>query len=318
MAVCHAPAVIAKLPALEHFTREDFDGIYEPSDDTWLLCDALLADVGDIMKRAPAFVVEIGPGSGAVCGFLAKTLREKGATVPMIVACDINPAACLATLRTAAANDLADVDTVNSDLLASMRINGSVDVLLFNPPYVPTPSEEVGGNGIAAAWAGGVDGREVIDRVLPTIHTLLSRPFGVLYMLLVEENRCGGRCEGLLPLQILFATACAQASGHCSTLESQWPEVRSSHGTQGTERAPAGAEGVLARAGGRCTVCWGAPSAMTSPMQSAAISIVRLLCQLWQWRQPHQPQAHSLSRLQPATLHGVRRGRCALQEDGGC
>ena len=65
---------------------------------------------------------------------------------PAIIACDINPMACTATLRTAAENGIATIDAVNCDLLGALhgRIEGSIDVLVFNPPYVPTPSDEVG------------------------------------------------------------------------------------------------------------------------------------------------------------------------------
>ena len=50
------------------------------------------------------------------------------------------------------------------------NINNSIDILIFNPPYVPTPSEEICGNGIEVSWAGGINGREVIDKFIPKIN----------------------------------------------------------------------------------------------------------------------------------------------------
>lgn len=107
----------------------------------------------------------------------------------LVLAIDINEDAAAATATTAAANG-AMVEVVRGDKWSALRpsLFGCVDVLVFNPPYVPTPDEEVGGTGVEAAWAGGTAGRIVIDAVLPTLQDLLS-PTGVMYMIAVLENK---------------------------------------------------------------------------------------------------------------------------------
>jgi len=177
-------------PSLEHFVYTDYEEFYEPSDDTFLLCDALEAD---LLQGRPASqdalitLLEIGSGSGCVSTFVCKLLKGRGdSPVPHIMwATDINPRACEATTKTAAANG-ASVDVVRCDFASAFACR--FDCVIFNPPYVPTPAEEVGGDGIEAAWAGGEDGRVVIDRLLPVLPGLLA-PSGRCYMVLVEENR---------------------------------------------------------------------------------------------------------------------------------
>ncbi|KAG0246916.1 HemK methyltransferase member 2 [Mortierella sp. GBA43] len=68
------------------------------------------------------------------------------------------------------------------------RLEQQIDLLYFNPPYVLTPSEEVGSHSVVASWAGGIDGREVIDKFLPLVKNLLS-PKGVFYLVVVNENK---------------------------------------------------------------------------------------------------------------------------------
>lgn len=165
------------VPSLDHTTFADWKDVYEPAEDTFLLLDALYADREAL--RGSRTVVEVGPGSGAVATYLAALTRTH------VLALDINARACALTRRTAAANAV-KVDVARGDLCAALRSN-TVDALIFNPPYVPTPDAEVGSSGIEASWAGGLNGRRVLDRLLLHVPRVLAAR-GRFYVVVVAEN----------------------------------------------------------------------------------------------------------------------------------
>lgn len=49
---------------------------------------------------------------------------------------------------------------------------------------------QVGSHGIEASWAGGLRGREVMDRFFPMIPQLLSN-HGLFYLVTVSDNNPG-------------------------------------------------------------------------------------------------------------------------------
>ncbi|XP_072023144.1 methyltransferase N6AMT1-like, partial [Amphiura filiformis] len=126
-------------PNYSHLTQQDYENVYEPAEDTFLLMDALEQDIDNIHQLKPSVCVEIGCGSGLVITFLAKILNNSA----MYIATDRNAIAAECAKRTASQNQVV-VEVVTSDLLQALQpqLNGGIDLLLFNPPYVVTPSEE--------------------------------------------------------------------------------------------------------------------------------------------------------------------------------
>ena len=162
--------------------------VYEPCEDSFALADALLADSEFLVDLRPSICLEIGSGSGYVMTSLALLFQSGGLPPPFYLATDINPVAADTSLQTALNHDvIIDVAVVNLVQALEIRLAGKVDVLIFNPPYVPTPEEEVGAPGIVASWAGGSRGRRVIDRLLPQVKLLLS-PRGCFYLVALSEN----------------------------------------------------------------------------------------------------------------------------------
>jgi release factor glutamine methyltransferase len=189
-------------PSYSHLSSSDFDHVYEPAEDSFLLLDALEQELPFLQSRKPLITVEIGSGSGLAISALAKYLNFQSHGFHAI---DINKFACDATKRTARENGV-NVEVINMDLLTAFKPN-SVDLLLFNPPYVPTTTDEVtenipeqkkfydrdaertcsGEKLLIKSWAGGKDGCEIINRLLSNLKNILT-PKGLFYLLLIKEN----------------------------------------------------------------------------------------------------------------------------------
>lgn len=167
--------------------------VYEPCDDSFALVDTLLADRTNLVQHHPTVCMEIGCGSGYVITSLALILAQE-VTGAYYVATDINPHAVAVTRKTLEAHGI-HAELVVTDIASGLetRLTRSVDVMVVNPPYVPTPVEEVGGNGITSAWAGGENGRSVIDKILPIADKLLSDR-GWLYMVTLTANEPSEIC----------------------------------------------------------------------------------------------------------------------------
>jgi len=95
-------------------------------------------------------VLEVGCGSGLVS-------QELAGRVKSMIALDINPHA----VRAAKERGL---EVVRSDLFRGIR--GRFDLIVFNPPYLPTKEGERSNQWIDYALDGGESGRETIGRFL--------------------------------------------------------------------------------------------------------------------------------------------------------
>lgn len=173
-------------PLLNHITKQEFDCVYEPAEDSFLMIDALEADLDFIENELnPSYCLEIGSGSGIISSALAKRLNYC-----FCITTDINCFACRITKRTGTHNKVKLLEAINTNLASGIRFN-LFDIIVFNPPYVVTEENECQNdnrNLLAYTWAGGANGRTVIDKFIKKLETMLA-PSGVAYLLLLKENK---------------------------------------------------------------------------------------------------------------------------------
>ncbi|KAL9085972.1 MAG: hypothetical protein Q9165_007334 [Trypethelium subeluteriae] len=214
-------------PSTDHVS---FDRVYEPAEDSFLLLDTLSCDQEITFLRqrfaqcslgdhGSPCILEIGTGSGVVLAFItAHSKKLLGRPDVLTLGADINSFACKATeetVRTACrqltpyqnAGHGIYLDTLNANLSDALHL-GVVDVLIFNPPYVPTEDMpnplnhakynqlahgtttfEQDSHLLALSYAGGIEGMEVTNKLLDRLPELLNPQRGVAYILLCAQNK---------------------------------------------------------------------------------------------------------------------------------
>jgi release factor glutamine methyltransferase len=204
-----------------------FDNVYEPAEDSYLLLDTLSSASEfkflseRLLRSTPSpVVVEVGTGSGVVLAFVtAHATSIFGRRDILTLGTDVNSFACTATTKTVENAKREQLDTASpecaifsdsiiADLTSPLR-NNMVDILIFNPPYVPTEelpdfSNQEAYNAISThstntferdshllslSYAGGVDGMETTNRLITQLPDILSRKRGIGYILLCAQNK---------------------------------------------------------------------------------------------------------------------------------
>ncbi|MCP8304755.1 MAG: methyltransferase [archaeon] len=141
---------------------------YKPAEDTFLLARAVGRYSGKV-------VLEIGVGSGYITIELSKSKN------PLVVGTDISARA----LREARINlkslDYDNVELVHCDGASPFR-KGCFDLIVFNPPYLP--SEEI----VDSTVDGGKEGIEVVERFIDHSLNVVSNSGSILFVLSTVSN----------------------------------------------------------------------------------------------------------------------------------
>ncbi len=145
--------------------------VYDPAEDSFLLLESLQLNPQDS-------VLEIGTG----CGLIALSCARKGCRV---FCTDINPFAVQVTRRNISRNQRllqGAIEIRQGDLFSAFENSERFNVIVFNPPYLPTQKQERTGGWFDIATDGGRNGLKVTKRFLEGLSCRLL-PKGSAYFI---------------------------------------------------------------------------------------------------------------------------------------
>ena len=177
----------------------DFLNVYEPAEDTFLLIDSIELELENLNSKSyfnnieKINSIELGCGNGLVsCCFLSK-LKSLNLKNNINHYClDINKDAINLT-KNLLTHYKFDQNTsfIESNLFEKIDKKEIFDIIIFNPPYVTTDSEEyeraLKEKDIYAAWAGGKKGSQTINKFVEQLDGRINDK-SIIFLLLSKEN----------------------------------------------------------------------------------------------------------------------------------
>lgn len=161
-------------PAIFHYkgiTIELHPDVYDPAEDTFLLLNEITIDSNER-------ILELGTG----CGLIALDCARRGAQV---LCTDINPFAVQLTRHNIERNHhllKGQIQVRQGNLFSIIKKNERFDIVIFNPPYLPTTPAETSGEWFDIATDGGRDGLRVTKQFLHDLPKHLT-PHGQAYFI---------------------------------------------------------------------------------------------------------------------------------------
>ena len=138
--------------------------VYDPAEDTFLLLDTIRINKDDS-------VLEIGTG----CGLIALACARLGANV---ICTDKNPIAVELVKKNYLMNQKilkGNFEVRIGDIFSPILSSETFDVIIFNPPYLPTKKGELVGGWFDTATNGGKDGLLFTKRFIKELPPYLNK-----------------------------------------------------------------------------------------------------------------------------------------------
>ena len=170
--------------------NNNFIDVYPPSDDSYLILDFLKKAIteqkfDEIPIQEVKRILDMGTGTGIIAIFLEMAKLRIDSFHCKIYASDVLPNAISCARLNVKLNRLPNnqIKFIESNLFESFPkdLSHSLDIIIFNPPYLPSIENSLNLNK-DVTWNGGETGLEIIIEFFKQAKEFLSN-YGVIYFI---------------------------------------------------------------------------------------------------------------------------------------